>query len=82
MESFTLRSINAAYGKQSPTISVGEWLITLFISAIPLVGLVMLLVWAFGNNAPPSKANYAKAMLILFIIFIAFGVVSTAVTRF
>ena len=35
---------------------------------IPLVNIVMMLVWAFGSNTNPNKANYFKATLILFAI--------------
>lgn len=51
-------------------MKVSEWLVTLLITAIPIVGFVMLFVWAFGGNVKPSKANWAKAALILFAIFI------------
>lgn len=52
---------------QSP-VSVGNWIITLILTSIPLVGFIMLLVWAFGNNTPVSKSNYAKATLIMMVI--------------
>ena len=67
---------NMAYGgpAQSQTMTVGDWLITTLISAIPVVGFIMLFVWAFGSSTPPSKANWAKATLIIFVIFIALGI--------
>ena len=46
-------------------VSVGEWIITAIILAIPIVNIVMLFVWGFGGNAKPSKKNYAIATLIL-----------------
>ena len=46
-------------------MSVGDWLITSLIFAIPIVGFVMLFVWGFGSNTQPSKANWAKATLIV-----------------
>ena len=46
-------------------ISVGEWVITIIIIAIPIVGFIMLFVWGFGSNTQPSKANWAKATLIM-----------------
>ena len=49
-------------------ISVGEWIITAAIAAIPIVGIVMMFVWAFGKNTNPNKSNWAKAMLIVSII--------------
>ena len=57
-------------------MSIGDWLITLIIIAIPLVGFVMLLVWAFDSNTNPSKSNYAKARLIFSLLA---GVVTTIV---
>jgi hypothetical protein len=47
-----------------PVITVGEWFITILITAIPLVGLIMLFVWAFSTGTNPAKGNWAKAMLI------------------
>jgi hypothetical protein len=56
-------------------ITVGEWMLTIFISAIPIVGLVMLFVWGFGSGTNPNKANWAKAALLWFAIIIAFYLV-------
>jgi len=47
-----------------PPVTISDWFLTLFLTAIPVVGLVLLFVWAFGNNANPSKANWAKAALL------------------
>ena len=55
-------------------VSVGQWMITLLLMAIPIVNIVMLFVWAFGGNTPLSKANWAKAMLIWMLICIGFGI--------
>ena len=45
---------------------VGEWMLTLFIAAIPCIGFIMLLVWAFSNSN--EKKNWARATLIWAII--------------
>ena len=63
----------APAGNQSQTMSVGDWIVTMIISFIPLVGIIMLLVWAFGSNTPPSKANWAKALLIFSLVFMVLG---------
>lgn len=60
---------------QPAAVSVGDWFITILVSAIPLVGFIMLFVWAFGSNTPPSKANWAKATLLFGVIFLGLGVV-------
>lgn len=49
-------------------VTVGNWMLTYLIMCIPIVNLVMLFVWAFSGNVPPSKANWAKASLIWLLI--------------
>ena len=49
-------------------VELGEWVLTLFLAAIPIVGLVMLCVWGFGSNSAESKKNWAKAALIWKVI--------------
>ncbi|TVQ41291.1 MAG: hypothetical protein EA370_02445 [Wenzhouxiangella sp.] len=60
-------------------VSVGNWMLTILIMAIPLVNLIMLLVWAFSSGTPESKSNWAKAtliwMLILIVVSVLFGIV-------
>ena len=46
-------------------MSVKDWLITLLLMAIPVVGIVLLFVYAFGNNENVNKQNWAKAQLIM-----------------
>ena len=62
--------------KQDATMSPGEWALTLFLINLPFIGLILLLVWAFGGGTDPNKANFAKgALLLAVIIFVLFGVV-------
>lgn len=56
-------------------VSVGEWIITMIILAIPIVNLVMLFVWGFGGNAKPSKKNYAVATLIVMAVMIVLAII-------
>ncbi len=56
---------------QHEPVSVGDWILTIIISAIPLVNIIMLLVWAFSSGTNPSKANWAKAYLVFLAILIA-----------
>ena len=59
---------------QAPVVSIKEWLLTNLIVMIPLVNIVMTFVWAFGSNTNPNKANYFKAALILFVIYLVLAV--------
>lgn len=59
-----------APSQQTATVmSVRDWLIVTLITMIPLVGFIMLFVWAFGDSVNPNKANFAKAALIMSVIF-------------
>lgn len=63
------------YQKNQSVVSVGDWILTFLLMLIPLVGFIMLFVWAFGNNTSESKANWAKAALIWYLISIALVVI-------
>lgn len=62
---------------QRQEVSTMDWFITIFITAIPLVGFIMLFVWAFGSNTLPSKANWARATLLWFVLgIIIYGLIA------
>lgn len=46
-------------------LTVGNYIGMFFLSVIPMVGFIMLLVWAFGSSVNLNKKNCARAMLIL-----------------
>ncbi len=56
-------------------MSVKDWVITVIISGIPVAGIIMLCIWAFGSDAPRTKSNYAKAMLIIQAVSVVFGII-------
>jgi hypothetical protein len=56
-------------------VSFGEWFLTLFLMAIPIVNLVLLFVWGFGSSTKASKANWAKAGLAWMAIGVIFYLV-------
>jgi len=53
---------------ENKPVSISDWIITFLLLAIPVVNLVMLLVWAFGSSAHPSKKTYAQAALIVGVV--------------
>jgi heme/copper-type cytochrome/quinol oxidase subunit 2 len=55
---------------QASVMSVKDWMITLLITFIPVIGIIMLFVWAFSSGENPNKSNWAKATLIWFAILI------------
>lgn len=76
---------------QTQLLSVKDWVITIILTGIPLVGFILLLVWAFGNDGNQTRSNYAKGMLIaglimtvlyFFLIFSIFGLAFLGSTSF
>lgn len=51
-------------------VSVGGWLGTILLSAIPGLNLILWLIWAFFAKRP-SRRSFSIAMLILTFIFAA-----------
>ncbi len=56
-------------------MSMKDWFITLLISYIPLVGLIMLLIWAFDSTTNLNKKNWAKASLIWMLVGIGLAII-------
>ena len=61
-------------------ITVKNWVIDVFLSYIPLIGLIMLIIWAVSKDVPVSKSNWAKARLIwmaigIVLVFLFYGTI-------
>lgn len=52
------------YGSES-SMSVWDWLLTLILASIPVVGFILLIMWSFSGSESRSKSNWAKATLII-----------------
>jgi len=64
-----------AFHPSSEPLTVKDWFVTLFITYIPIVGLIMLLVWAFDNTTNLNKKNFAKASLLWMLIGIVLAII-------
>ena len=49
-------------------VNMGEWVLSIFLAAVPIVNIICLLVWAFGQNNKPSKKTWARAKLIWLLV--------------
>ena len=61
------------------TVTLSNWMITMLLMCIPIVNIVMLFVWGFGESTAPSKKNWARAALIWMVIGIVAAIVLGAV---
>lgn len=57
---------------KAPIVKTSDWFLTMLISSIPLIGFIMLVVWAIDKEGNPNKSNWAKATLIWYAIGFAF----------
>lgn len=67
---------------KAPPTSLGEWVIAVLVRRIPLIGLILLIVWATDKNTDPNKANWAKAELIVKAIIFAVVLIFVAIIGF
>ena len=60
---------------QNAVLSTVEWLGTLFVLIIPIVGIVLYFVWAFGSGNL-NRRNYCRASLLLMAISLLVSIIS------
>ncbi len=57
------------YNQQdNEVMSVGQWFLIIIATIVPCVGLILYLVWAFGNGGSQNRKNYCRAWLIYYLI--------------
>ncbi len=64
---------------KKPPVTLGDWIISVLVSKIPLIGFIMLIVWAVDKNTETNKANWAKAELIVSLIGYGFVILLIAI---
>lgn len=53
-------------------VGMGEWVgLLLLATFVPCIGVILMLVWAFGKTEKKSKANFCKAFLVIWLIKLA-----------
>lgn len=65
---------NGYYRSDEP-VSIGSWIGVWLLTCIPIVGFIMLIVWACGGTRKTSLKNWARAQFIIFLILILIGVI-------
>lgn len=53
-----------AAAPEADGLSMGDYLLTLLVFLIPVVGFVMMLVWSFAASTRPARRRLAQAYLI------------------
>lgn len=67
--------------KREEEVSVGMWIGIFLINIIPCIGplvyIIMMFIWAFGETPKKALKNFAKANLILILIGVSIAIVVT-----
>ncbi len=50
-------------------MSPKEWALTIFLASLPIVGFILVLVWAFDSSTDLQKKNWAKGTLLLMLVY-------------
>ena len=64
------------YDPKSAPLSTGNFFWLPVITAIPIVGIILIFVWAFSKNTNINRKNYARAILIWLLISVILFVIS------
>lgn len=55
-------------GRADLHLSVGDWLITLIVLAVPILNVILYLYWAFFSKGNKGRINFCRASLILILV--------------
>lgn len=76
------RPDHSNYVDLNQPLSVLGYIGTMIVFAIPIVGLIMMFVWAFGSNVNKNRKNFAIAALIMGVVAIILSIVFAGALTF
>ena len=68
--------VYSGYDRSYEPVSIGSWIGVWLLTCIPIVGFIMLIVWACGGTRKQSLKNWARAQFIILLILILIGVIA------
>lgn len=64
-----------SHDDDSRPLRTGEWFITLLVLALPVIGLIMHFVWAFGGGNI-GRRNFCRATLLWLVVGLGLAVLA------
>lgn len=68
-------AVPGGYNPLTEPLTVGSYFGMMFLLCIPIVGFILLLVWAFSSSTNLNRKNFARASLIWGLIAVALSIV-------
>lgn len=65
-----METIETQLPQDQKPLNFKEWALNIFIAGLPLIGLILLLVWAFNDSGNIHRKEWAKGMLLIYLIVI------------
>lgn len=59
-------------------MSVFAYVITMLAFSLPIIGIVLAFVWAFNKNIRQPRRTFARAQLIIWLLFVVLAVLAFA----
>ena len=56
-------------------MTVGDWMITIFVLALPLINVIMYIVWALDGTGNANRRNFCRASLLWFVIMLGISII-------
>lgn len=53
-----------------------DWILVLILNAIPIVGLIMMLIWSFSSSDNMTRKNFARANLIMALAYVVIVIIA------
>lgn len=53
--------------KSAKILGLGDWVLTIFLTMLPIAGFIMLIYWSVSKETDPNKQNFARAYLIIMV---------------
>jgi len=74
---------NQSQNNSPELMSMGDYILTMIICALPIAGLVMTIIWGFtSHDIGPNKQNFARALFIMKLISIVLNITIIMVVIF
>ena len=69
-ENTSTQKAGGAQEELAPVMSVVSYVILFILSAIPIVGLILILIYALDSTGNKNRRNYCRAIIVMWILSI------------
>lgn len=69
-----METIQMELPENQKPLNFKEWALNIFLASLPLIGFILLLVWAFNDSGNIHRKEWSKGMLLLYVIGIIIAI--------